>query len=86
MKYVPGCIAKIYYRKYDKWARYYESHGTENYFDTWKEAHDFMVADTKKKIERLERDVKSEKRHLDKVLRMEEPNQKDNNLVQVDDQ
>ena len=73
MKYVAGYIAKIYYRKYDKWAHYYERHGTEHYFDTWQETKDFMIADTKKKIARLEKDLASEKRHLDKVLKMEEP-------------
>ena len=73
MKYVAGYIAKIYYRKYGKWEQYCERNGTEHYFDTWKEAHDFMITDTKKKIERAERDLASHKRHLAKVLKMEEP-------------
>ena len=80
MKYFAGCIAKIYYRKVDKWAEMHARNGIEHYFDTWKEAHDFMIADAKKNIEHLERDLKSEKRHLEKVLKMEENVQKQDNL------
>lgn len=71
--YFPGCIAAIYYRKVDKWAERHAKTGIQPYFNTWKEAHTYMLETTTKKIKRLEKDLASQRRHLAKVQAMNEP-------------
>jgi hypothetical protein len=67
-KYFPGCIAVIYYRKEDGYAVQMRKHFP--YFDTWKEAHEYMLDKAEKKVNQMERDLASAKRHLARVQSM----------------
>lgn len=64
-------IAKITYKKVDKWARIYER--SRPFFPTWKEVHDWMLRNAIDKVKRLERELVSARRHLDKVKMMTDP-------------
>ena len=72
LAYFPGYIAAIYKRKVDKWAQYRAKTGTP-YFETWIEAHGYMLNRARTAVARLEKDLASAKRHLAKVEKMEEP-------------
>lgn len=72
-KYFPGWNAKIYLSKVDRWAEMHAKNGVRPYFDTWKEAHDYMVDRATRKVVRLEKELAAEKRHLAKVQGMTEP-------------
>jgi len=66
-----GPIAKITYTKVDKWARRNEQY--RPFFPTWKGAHDWMLKTAGDRVKRLERELASAKRHLDKVKVMTDP-------------
>lgn len=70
-KYFPSYTAAISYRKVDKYAEQWKEH--RPFFDTWKEAHDYMVEKAMKTIEKLSRQLASEVRHLAKVQKMVNP-------------
>ena len=74
MAYFPGCVAIIYYRKVDKWAKAWEKH--HPFFETWQEAHSYMLEEAKKKKAFAEKELASAIRHLKKVEAMQEPPQK----------
>lgn len=73
--YFPGCIAKISFKPVDKWARTQaERHpNLHPYFSTWNAAHDYMVREALKKLERSERELVSRRKHLYAVLAMKNP-------------
>ncbi|GIK44745.1 MAG: hypothetical protein K8L99_32810 [Anaerolineae bacterium] len=76
MAYFPQGIAKISYKKVDAWAERQKT--TWPFFETWEEAHAFMVERAKKDIKKAERELASSKRHLASVLAMPpKNNQKD---------
>lgn len=70
-KYFAGYTAKINYRKVDKWAERLKD--IHPYFDTWKEAHDHMLSKACLDVKKFEKNLASAKRHLTKVMAMEEP-------------
>ena len=47
--------------------------GYQNWFDTWEQAHDFLVEASKRKIKGLESRIKSEKKVLSNILNMDKP-------------
>lgn len=63
--YFPGHIASISYKKVDAWARRQEKY--QPYFDTWAEAHQYMVTRAEENLKRRESEFSSAKRHLAKV-------------------
>lgn len=66
--YFPGCIAQISYKKVDAWAKRQEKY--KPYFDTWAEAHKFMMVSAEEDLKRKKRDYESAQRHLAKVMAM----------------
>ncbi len=64
-------IAKITYRKVDKYARMQES--WRPFFPTWAEAHGWMLTQASDKVKRLERELAGAKRHMAKVKAMTAP-------------
>lgn len=64
-------IAKISYKSVDKFSMSWKA--IRPYFDTWKEAHDYMVEKAKTSIARYERDAASARRHLAKLQSMSDP-------------
>jgi len=77
MKWFPGCTAQIRLRKVDKWAEIHAKWGLHPYFDTWEEAHAYMMDDAIKKVQRLEKDLASGKRHLERVKLLKKPEPKE---------
>lgn len=73
LKYFPGLNAAIKLKKVDMWAEMWARQGTQPYFDTWKEAHSYMLEKAIKKQAQLEKELASAKRHLAKVRVMLEP-------------
>lgn len=71
LAYFPGCIAAIYKRKVDRHAEAWKIHSP--FFETWLEAHGYMLNKARTAVARLEKDLASAKRHLAKVEKMEEP-------------
>jgi hypothetical protein len=69
--YFPGYIAQISYRKVDRTAQAWRAH--RPYFDTWKEAHDFMLERARARLKKSQAEIASAKRHLGKVEAMKEP-------------
>ena len=69
--YFPGYIAQISYRKVDRTAQMWRAHWP--YFDTWKEAHDFMLERARAQLKKAQAELASARRHLDKVEAMKEP-------------
>lgn len=72
MKWFPGYTAQIRLRKVDKWAEHFAKHGSP-YFDTWEEAHLYMVEKAKKDLDQCKRNFDSAKRHLSKVEALKKP-------------
>jgi len=64
-------IARISYRKVDKYARMQER--WRPFFPIWAEAHDWMLTQASDKVKRLERELASAKRHMAKVKAMTAP-------------
>lgn len=73
MAYFPQGIAKISYKKVDAWAERQKT--TWPFFETWEEAHAFMVERARKDLKKAERELASSKRHLAGVLAMSPPKQ-----------
>lgn len=69
--YFTGPIARITYSKVNKWAR--QNERFRPFFPTWKEAHGWMMKTAEDRVKRLERELASAKRHLDKVKMMVDP-------------
>jgi hypothetical protein len=61
----------ISYRSVDKWARYNEQF--KPFFDTWKEAHAWMMAKADKRLKKAQSELKSATAHHAKVKAMTEP-------------
>lgn len=68
MAYFPQCIAKISCKKVGDWAE--RQKATWPFFDTWEDAHAFMVERARKNLKKAERELASSKRHLASVLAM----------------
>lgn len=75
LKWFPGYTAQIRLGKVDGWAEVWAKQGTRPYFDTWEQARDYMIETTTKKINRLNRDLASERRHLVKVQNLQKPDE-----------
>jgi hypothetical protein len=71
-----SCIAKIYYRPVDKWA--VQRRAYEPYFDTWQEAHNWMIKRAVGKIAQYEKSLQSLRRHLAKLQSMKDPTSEPN--------
>jgi hypothetical protein len=69
--YFPGPIARISYRKVDKTAQMWRKH--RPYFDTWKEAHDHMLADAEGDLKKAQTQLNRAINHHLKVAAMKEP-------------
>lgn len=69
--YFPGSVAKISYRKVDKWAVAWKAHWP--YFDTWEEAHAYMLDKATKHANRAKKEAAAAERHLKRVMEMEKP-------------
>lgn len=64
-------IAKITYRPVDKYARYQER--WRPFFDTWSEAHKWMMARATERLTKAQAEMKSATAHLNKIKAMTEP-------------
>lgn len=71
-------IVSLRERKVDKWAEHFKEH--RPYFDTWQDAHQWMVSngearidEAKKNLERAKKELKSAERYLEKTQAMQEP-------------
>lgn len=64
-------LAKITYRSVDKWAHYNSKF--RPYFDTWKEAHEWMIAKADDRLKRATAELKSATAHHAKVKALTEP-------------
>jgi len=67
-KWFTSPIAKISCRKVDKWAERMRQH--RPYFDTWEEAHQWMLVKAKQDLEAAKKRFASAERHLKKVQQM----------------
>lgn len=67
----PGHIAKIYFRKVDKWAM--SNAKWRPYFPTWGEAHAHMTANAAERVKKAERELASARRSQEKINAMKEP-------------
>jgi len=65
-------IAKITYKSVDAHARYQER--WRPFFETWAEAHAWMLEKAKAKLVEADREAKRARRFLEKVQAMKEPN------------
>lgn len=70
-KYFPQPVAKINFRKMDQWAEKRKEFAP--YFDSWQEAHAYMLTRAETALKRARRKVESAKRHLVKVQAMTPP-------------
>lgn len=66
-------IARISFKKVDKWALYHSKFYP--YFDTWQEAHDWMLAKADERLKRATAELDSATRHRMKLKAMEKPNE-----------
>lgn len=69
--YFPGHTGRISYRKVDKTAQMWRKH--RPYFDTWTEAHDFMLADAENELKKAQAQLNRAINHHLKVAVMKEP-------------
>ncbi|WP_371767526.1 hypothetical protein [Massilia sp.] len=69
--YFPGPLAKISYRKVDKTAQMWRKH--RPYFDTWREAHDHMLAESEKDLKQAQAKLNHAINHHLKVIALKEP-------------
>lgn len=69
--YFPGCIAQISYKKVGKLDQSWRQH--RPYFDTWSEAHDFMLTRSEQDLKKAQAQLNSAISHHLKVTAMEEP-------------
>jgi len=69
-KWFPGYIAKIYFRKVDAWAKRRKQY--QPYFDTWEEAHNYMLEKAKEDLAKSKKALASAERHLKKVQSMKQ--------------
>ncbi len=67
----PGCIATISYKKVDAWAIRHAKFAP--FFDTWQLAHKWMLDRALKRLANATREAEAARKHLEKVLAMEEP-------------
>src|SRR5262249_16866154 len=68
--YFAGYMAHIHYRKVDRFAE--SRKAFVPYFDTWAEAHAYMLNKAKNDLKKAQRDLASATRHLAKVSAMVE--------------
>lgn len=64
-------LAKITYKSVDKWAENWRTH--RPYFQTWKEAHDWMLTKADDRLKKAQAELKSATMHRMKLKAMEEP-------------
>lgn len=64
-------LAKITYRSVDKWAVYQARF--RPYFDTWQEAHDWMLERATERLKKAQAELKSATAHLAKIKELKEP-------------
>lgn len=64
-------IAKIAYRTVDRWARNMSQF--RPYFQTWKEAHEWMLAKSAERVKKAKAELKSAIAHHEKVAALKEP-------------
>jgi hypothetical protein len=64
-------IARISYKKVDKWAAY--SSKFYPYFPTWAEAHAWMLAKADERLKKAQAELKSATMHRMKLKAMEDP-------------
>jgi hypothetical protein len=76
LKWFPQCTAQIRLRKVDKWAEQFARNGISPYFDTWEEAHDYMMQKAITAEARAIKEVASAKRHLARVQALKKPESK----------
>lgn len=69
--YFPNPIARISYRKVGKTDQMWRKH--RPYFETWREAHDHMVAEAEKDLKQAQAKLNSAINHHLKVVAMKEP-------------
>lgn len=72
-KWFSSHIAKISFRKVDKWAENFKKY--RPYFDTWEEAHQFMLERAKIDLAIAMKAAASAERHLKKVQAMKPPSE-----------
>jgi biotin-(acetyl-CoA carboxylase) ligase len=75
MKWFPQCIAQIRFRKVDKWAEQFARNGITPYFDTWEEAHAYMLQKAITAETKATKALASAKRHLERVKALKKPKQ-----------
>lgn len=64
-------IAKITFRKVDKWAQYNAK--IRPYFPSWGDAHRWMLTKAEERLKRAKSELESAIKHLQKIRTMEEP-------------
>lgn len=75
-------IVSLRERKVDRWAERSKEH--QPYFETWRDAHQWMIQngmtridEAKRNLERAKKALASAERYLNKVKAMQEPKQND---------
>ncbi len=69
--FFPGVVATISYKKVDAYAQRQASF--KPFFDTWEEAHQFMLDRAMKKLELASRELERHRKRLASVLAMKPP-------------
>jgi hypothetical protein len=69
--YFPGCVGRISYRKVCKTDQMWRKH--RPYFDTWKEAHDFMLVAAEEDLKKAQVQLNRTINHHLKVAAMKDP-------------
>lgn len=72
-KWIAGPLAQIKLRPVDKWVEYQHRSGFRPYFDTWVEAHAWLVEKANRDLAMAKRTHEAAVRHQQRVQAMQPP-------------
>jgi hypothetical protein len=73
LKWFPSkWMAQIKLHKVDEWAEHWAKHGSP-YFDTWEEAHEYMLEKAIKRVDMARKDYTAAERYLARVKVLAKP-------------